>query len=131
MNIKNVPLAMLAIWPAILHADLFDTEDQLSARYGEVISAKDGVWRKELKYRTEEYEIEAWVRTSGVFEGKCVWQWTKRADGKALGDREIDALLGSRLGKWNYVGDDKWKIGNFATAHYYGLGRTLSQKLEH
>jgi hypothetical protein len=133
MNMKNLTLGLLLLTAGTLHADLFDSVEQLDGKYGAPILTQQKSGKEARTYKSGDYVIEAHVaRTNSADETRlerCVYERHTRVDGKALTTAEINAILTRRkdLGEWRYVGNDKWELLQIGKAGYISSARALVQ----
>ena len=107
---KNVTLAILALTIAVSHADLFDNEAQLQARYG--IPAQ--ISGNSRLYRWGGIYVAVQLEDIGQGIKVSVSEAYKREDSGPLTASDIEKCLPSPTsgGKWMKRGDTAWQMGN-------------------
>lgn len=132
MNNKNVTAGILALTISIssvpcgtAKAGLYQTSDQLEAKYGEPVEVQESYPYSKQFYKSGDYLIEAWIA-----RGRVVRQITKRVDGKNMTTPELNTLLGptTEYG-WKYQGSDTWKKGDGMIARYNSFAKNLVENL--
>jgi len=131
MKMKNATAGFLGLTTAILHANLYDTEEKLKERYGEPVEVEVRKHETKQTYNWREYTITVEIANFWVYKGETIFQSTRRLDGKPMTLTEIASLLKRDYfsGDWQSSGGDKWHIGNHAVAEYDRMNRTLIEKL--
>ena len=137
MNNKNFTAGILALTMGNLEANLLDDSAKLEERYGQpVLVGHDFTNLETRTYKSGDYIIHALVANErysyGLYENKCVQQWTKRSDGKMLSSDEVEKLLERQpnSGQWKFQGNNTWKMRDSVIANLSSDGKLLSEKVK-
>ena len=127
-------MAVLALAIATSQADLYDTKEELDAKYGEPVLAQLRGPYEEFTYKSGDYIIQVqFLLKEHLADDEpktSVSERHNRADGRILTSAEIKAILTRRpqRGEWHPTGTDTWRLLNIGKARYYSGGALVQSR---